>query len=72
MNLSSIEKYLAIYETIVFKIVTQGSKGIRQWSINCCVFPMMIQKLTPSVDYNKWLQRWNTRVNKPTNQNQKK
>ena len=32
--------------------ITQGSKGIRQWPINGCTFPVMIHKITPSVDYN--------------------
>ena len=26
--------------------------GIRQWPINRCTSPMIIQKITPSVDYN--------------------
>ena len=30
----------------------QGSKGIRQWPINWCTFPMMIHKTTLSIDYN--------------------
>ena len=29
----------------------------------------MIHKITPSVDYNQWLKRWDTQSNKPTNQN---
>ena len=33
----------------------QGSKGIRQWPMNWCTFPMMIHEITPSVDYNQWL-----------------
>ena len=28
------------------------------------------KKITPSVDYNKWLKRFNTQHNEPTNQNQ--
>ena len=27
----------------------QGSKGIRQWSINLCTFPMMIQKIPSTI-----------------------
>ena len=30
---------------------------------------MMIQKLTPSVDYNQLLKRLDTQLNEPTNQN---
>ena len=30
----------------------QGSKGIRQWKINWCISPIMIHKITQSVDYN--------------------
>ena len=30
----------------------QGYKGIRQWPIKGCIHPMMINKITPSVDYN--------------------
>ena len=29
----------------------------------------MINKITLSVDYNKWLKRLDTQLNKPTNQN---
>ena len=46
----------------------QGSKGIRQWTINCCTSPMMTHKITPSVDNNKWLKRLDIHLNKPTNQ----
>ena len=34
---------------IVFSMTLQGDKGIRQWPINLCIFPMMIDKITPSV-----------------------
>ena len=34
-----------------------------------CTSPMMIHKITPSVDYNKWFKRLDTQSNKPTNQN---
>ena len=47
----------------------QGSKGIRQWPINLCTSPMMIQKINPSVDYNCLLKRLETQPNEPTNQN---
>ena len=30
---------------------------------------MMINKITSSVDYNKWLKRFNTQLNKSTDQN---
>ena len=46
-----------------------GSKGIRQWLINLCTSPMIIRKITPSVDYNQWLNRLDTKLNEPTNQN---
>ena len=31
--------------------------------------PMMMDKITPSVDYNKWLKRKDTQLIEPTNQN---
>ena len=30
---------------------------------------MMMHKIAPSVDYNKWLKRLNTKLNEPTNLN---
>ncbi len=30
---------------------------------------MMRHKITPFVDYNKWLKRFDTQLNKPANQN---
>ena len=30
---------------------------------------MITHKIIPSVDYNKWLKRLDTQLNKPTNQN---
>ena len=30
---------------------------------------MVIHKITPSVDYNSWLKRLDTELNKPTNRN---
>ena len=30
---------------------------------------MMIHKIATSVDYNKWLRRWDTPLNEQTNQN---
>ncbi len=33
----------------------QGSKGIRQWLINLCTSPMIINKIIPSLDYHYWL-----------------
>ena len=30
---------------------------------------MMVHKINPSVDYNKWLKLLDTRLNKPTNRN---
>ena len=56
--------------TILFKgVIIQGSKGIRQWTINWCKSPIMIYKITPSVDNNKWLKRLDNQTNEPTNQN---
>ena len=48
--------------------IYKGSKGIRQWRTNKCTSPLIINKITPSVDYNKWLKRY-VQFNKPTNQN---
>ena len=47
----------------------QGSKGVRQWTINLCTSPMMIYKITPCVDINKWLKRLNTLLNEAANRN---
>ena len=41
---------------------TQGSKEIRQWSINCCTSPMII-------DCNWWFNRLDTKLNEGTNEN---
>ena len=48
---------------------TQGSKGIRQSPINWCTSPIIKQQNAPAVDYNYWLKRLDTQLNKPTNQN---
>ena len=45
----------------------QGSKGIRQWPINWCTSPMIIHKITPSLECNLWWKRLNTRLYEPTN-----
>ena len=42
---------MGIYEDKAY-VYIQGSKGIRLWFINWCISPMMIYKITPSVDYN--------------------
>ena len=42
----------------------QGSKGIRQWPINCCTSPIMIHTITPSLDYNQWLKSLETQLKK--------
>ena len=47
--------------------IYQGSKGIRQWPINHCTFPMMILKIVPFMDYKKWMQRLDTQLNEQTN-----
>ena len=49
--------------------LNQGSKGIRQWPVNCCTSPIMKNKITPSVDYNEWLKHLYSRLIKATNQN---
>jgi len=36
--------------TRVITDIVQGAKGIRQWAINWCISPMMIHKITRSVD----------------------
>ena len=36
--------------------LTRGSKGIRRWPINWCTSPMVIHEITPSEDYNKWME----------------
>ena len=41
----------------------QGFKGIRQWLINLCTSPIIIHKITPSVNYNKWLNHLDTELN---------
>ena len=46
-----------------------GSKGIRQWPINWNTSQIISHKITPFVDYNKWLKRLDTQLNEPTNQN---
>ena len=46
----------------------QGSNGIRQWPIKRCTFPMLIHKITPSVDNRYWLKRLDTQLKETTNQ----
>ena len=57
-------------------VVCQGSKGIRQRPINLCTPPMMIYKITPSLNYNTQLSESTNlnlikvpKVAKPTNKN---
>ena len=38
--------------SIRYGLGCQGSEGIRQWTVNGYPFPMMIHKITLSVDYN--------------------
>ena len=52
--------------------LNQESKGIRQWPINLCTSPMMIHKITPSLDYNWWFKHLDTQLNESTNQNSRK
>ena len=49
--------------------IEQGSKGIRQWPLNLCTSPMIMDKITPSVDQNYWFKRLNIQLFEPTNQN---
>ena len=51
------------YYIIIIICSHQGSKGIRHWPINRCTSPMMIHKITPSVDLKKWLKRLDTQLN---------
>ena len=39
---------------------------------NLMYIPMMIHKITPSVDYNQFLKLLDTQLNEPTNQNSMK
>ena len=34
-----------------------------------CTSPMMIHKITPSVDFDYWMKRLDTQLNESTNQN---
>ncbi len=40
-----------------------------RWIQNWRTSTMMTHKITPFVDYNKWLKRLDTQLIKPTNQN---
>ena len=42
---------------------------MRQWPIDWCTSPMMIHKITPSVDYKEWFKSLDTQLNEPANQN---
>ena len=44
--------YKYCINSVKFKGIYQGSKGKRQWPMNLCTSPMMIHKITPSVDYS--------------------
>ena len=53
--------------------ITSLSKGIRKWNINWCTSPMMIHKITPSLDYNYGLKTLTlNKMNKSTIFNQTK
>ena len=43
---------------------TEFFLGKRQWSINLGTSTIIIHKITPSSDYNKWLKRLDTELNK--------
>ena len=51
------------------KSVMQGSKGIRQLSINQCISPMMIHKTTFCKITIAVVKILDTQLNEPTNQN---
>ncbi len=39
----------------IFSCKTQGSKGIRQWTINCCTSRMMLHTITPfAIKISSW------------------
>ena len=48
---------------------TMGFKEIRQWSINWFTPPMIIHRISPSVDYNYWLKCLDTQFNEATHEN---
>ena len=50
-------------------VKVQGLGGWDLRPINCCTSPMILHKITPSVEYHLWLKRLDTQLNKPTNQN---
>ena len=79
-KISSNDRKAFVCQMALF-ITIQGLKGMRQWPINWWTFVMMIHKITPSVDYIKWLKGchtscWQTNQNslkvlkvvQPTNQ----
>ena len=49
----------------------QGSIGIRQWPIDSYTSLLMIHKITPSADENKWFKRFGIKINESTNSNAK-
>ena len=64
-NIIIIHFILSFFLSVRSKISQHllASKGIRQWPINWCIFPMMIHKSTPR------LKRLDTQLNEPTNKN---
>ena len=52
---------------MTMNIPIQGDKGIRQWMINWCTMYMPM-KMSPFVDYNKWLKCLDAQLNEPNNQ----
>ena len=44
----------------------------RTMADKCCIYPMMLHKITSSVNYNQLLKRFDTQINEPTNQNSTK
>ena len=58
-----------IYKVTIPSYLNKGSKGIRQWLINKLTSPMIKHKITPFLDYNKWLKHLDTQLNEPTKEN---
>ena len=44
----------------------------KSWPINCYTSPVMILKITPSLDFNQWLKCLDTHLNEPSNKNSMK
>ena len=60
--------FVVICNRIVLATQTHGSKMIRQW-VNWYTIQRMIHKITPSVNYNKWLKRLDIQLIEPNKTN---